>query len=315
MLSRTANDLFWLARYMERAENMARLLDVGYRMALMPHEGQGHRDEWRSTLASAGCEKGFFARHDTITMRAMIDYMLFDPDNASSVRSCLSTARRNMRAVRTEVTREVWESLNATWLEFSATKPDSITTNALPEFLDWIKERAALFRGVLSGTMLRNDAYFFSHVGLYVERADNTARIVDVKYYILLPENEIVGGGVDNYQWSAILRSVAAHRSYGWVYRTGYNSWNIGEYLILNAQMPRSLAFCYDRITEQLGYLERFYGAHQPSNDQAGDTARLLWDGDMNRIFQNGLHEFLRDFIARNNRLSQQIAVDYHFAA
>lgn len=219
MLARTADDLFWLSRYMERAENMGRLVEVGYRIALMPRNVAEYKEEWRSTLVSAGCETGFHAKHDEYTTEAVIDYLLLDPDNPSSVYSCLATARNKARAVRTALTREMWESLNATWLELSSAKPRSLSPNVLPGFIDWVKQRSQLFRGALLGTILRDDTYYFSQLGAFIERADNTARIVDVKYYILLPEHESVGGGLDNYQWTTILRSVSAHRAYRWMYR------------------------------------------------------------------------------------------------
>ncbi len=248
MLGRTANDLYWLARYVERAENMARLTEVGYRIVLLPRDGDGTHEEWRSTLASGGCAQGYFAKHETLNTRDVINYLLFDCSNPSSVKSCLAAARRNGRAQRTSLTRDMWESLNSAWIEFSNINPSSVTTGELPRILDWVRSRSALYRGALLNTILRNDTFFFSQLGTFLERADNTARILDVKYYVLLPQIEMVGGGVDNVQWGAILRSVSAHRSYRWVYKQNYRPWRIAEYLILNQAMPRSLRSCYDEI-------------------------------------------------------------------
>ena len=155
-----------------------------------------------------------------------------------------------------------------------------------------------------------NDLFWMSR---YIERADNTARILDVKYYVLLPQNELVGGGVDNVQWAAILRSVSAHRSYRWVYRDQYKPWYIADYLILNRQMPRSLRFCYDEITLALESLARDYGRTDGCIETAAETDRQLVSGDMSKIFQSGLHEFLVDFISRNNRLGSEISEAYHF--
>ena len=261
MLGRTANDLFWMSRYIERAENIARLLEVGYRIALLPREGHGQDEEWQSTLRSAGCEKGYLAKYGAYDTRDVVNFMLFDADNPSSVYSCLATARRNARAQRTALTREMWESLNGAWLEFSAKDADGLAPNALPPLFDWIKERSALFRGALLNTILRNDTFYFSQLGTFLERADNTARILDVKYYVLLPHNEIVGGEIDSVQWAAILRSVSAHRSYRWVYKDSYKPWRIADYLILNRQMPRSLRSCYEEIVLALVELGHFYGA------------------------------------------------------
>ena len=211
------------------------------------------------------------------------------------------------------MTREMWESLNGAWLEFSAKDASALAPNALPPLFDWIKERSALFRGALLNTILRNDTFCFSQLGTFLERADNTARILDVKYYVLLPHNEIVGGEIDSVQWAAILRSVSAHRSYRWVYKDSYKPWRIADYLILNRQMPRSLRSCYDEIMQALVELGHFYGAVNGPQSLAAETLRQLADGDMNTIFQSGLHEFLADFIARNNRLGTEISATYHF--
>jgi uncharacterized alpha-E superfamily protein len=207
----------------------------------------------------------------------------------------------------------MWVALNDAWLEFSAIKPIDVTADALPRILDWIRSRSALFRGAMLNTILRNDTYNFTQVGTFCERADNTARILDVKYYVLLPEIEMVGGGVDNVQWGAILRSVSAHRSYRWVYKEHYRPWRIAEYLILHRSMPRSLRFCYDQASGALDHLASFYGDRFRCHETAHETTRLLEQSDIARIFQSGLHEFLEDFIARNNRLSAEVAEAYHF--
>ena len=313
MLGRTANDLFWMSRYIERAENIARLLEVGYRIALLPREGAGQDDEWRSTLRSAGCDSGYLAKYGAYDTRHVVNFMLFDADNPSSVHSSLATARRNARAQRTALTREMWESLNGAWIEFSAIDPATLSSNALPPLFDWIKDRSALFRGALLNTILRNDTFYFSQLGTFLERADNTARILDVKYYVLLPHSELVGGEIDNAQWAAILRSVSAHRSYRWVHKVSYKPWQIADYLILNRQMPRSLRSCYDEIVPALDQLGAYYDNRNGCQSLAHETRRLLAEGDMNAIFQSGLHEFLGEFIARNNLLGSEISTTYHF--
>lgn len=313
MLGRAANDLFWLSRSVERAENMARLIEVGYRIVLLPREGTGFHEEWRSTLESAGCLDGYLNRHGALESRKVIDYMLFDVENDSSVASCFSTARRNGRAQRTALTREMWESLNSSWLEFSAIHKDSITSNSLPGLLDWVRSRSALYRGALLNTILRNDTYYFSQLGTFIERADSTSRILDVKYYHLLPSSELVGSGTDNFQWSAILRSVSAHRSYRWVFKDTYRPWKIADYLILNRQMPRSLRSCYDELTAALGELGTLYGHHPSCHATANATRDILVEAKIETVFQSGLHEFVQGFIARNNALGCEISEAYHF--
>lgn len=315
MLGRTAASLFWTSRYNERAENMARLLEVGYRIAMTPRLGQDTADDWRSTLTSAGCDAAFFNKYDEPTKRAVVANMLFDADNPSSVRSCIEAARNNARSVRTAITGEMWESLNTTYIDFMEVRPQHMTDDKLPGFLSWIKQRSMLFRGAMLGTLMRNEGYHFSQFGCFIERADNTARILDVKYWILLPDNEVVGGDLDRYQWSTILRSVSAHRSYRHAYRDAQvRPFNVAEFLILRKEMPRSLAYCYDWITESLGELTQRYGERPMSCDMAQGTHDLLEAGTMHQIFVSGLHEFLSDMIARNNALGAQLAADYHFA-
>lgn len=313
MLGRTANDLFWLSRYIERAECMARMIEVGYWFSLLPRDDEGYNEEWRSTLVSAGCDQDYNEKYDTITMENAVRYLLFDEKNPSSVRNCLLSARRNARAQRTAITTEMWECLNQNWLEFTRIDQRRTGTNALPKLLTWIKQCSALYRGTLLNTILKNDTFYFSQIGTFIERANNTTRILDVKYYLLLPQSEIVGGSVDNYQWAAILRSVSAHRSYRWVYRQSYQPWNIAEYLILHSQMPRSLRYCYESVTEQLGKLNSLYDKETESYALSEKIRGELASTHITSVFQNGLHEFLMNFSNQNAELSNQIASDYHF--
>jgi uncharacterized alpha-E superfamily protein len=316
MLGRTAASLLWMSRYMERAENLARLLEVGYRIALTPGAG-GHRNEWRSTLVAAAGLDSYLARYgdeDEVDERRVIEHLLFDLDNPSSVRSCLEAARNNGRGVRTALTRDMWEALNSTWVDFVALRPADIHGDRLPAVFDSVRQRAMLFRGAMLGTLLRRDGYHFCQLGAFLERADQTARILDVKYYILLPRSEVVGGDIDTYQWETILRSVSANRSYGHVYRDGITPWNVAEFLILRPEMPRSLRFTYRWILESLTGLAHYYGTAAPSLAAARATHDLLEQGDLARIFRDGLHEFLIDFLARNNALAQSIAHDCNFA-
>lgn len=313
MLGRSAEDLFWMARYMERAENMARLLEVGHRLILLPHESG--EEEWRSTLRSAGCEAGYVERHGTFETPRVVDYLLVDRENPSSVLSCLAAARLNARAQRTAITRDMWESMNSAWIELSGRARAGIAANELPALFDWIRERSALFRGTLLNTILRNDTFHFAQLGTFIERADNTARILDMKYYVLLPQNEVVGGGVDSAQWAALLRSVSAHRSFRWVYRDAFKPWHIADFLILNAQMPRSLRSCYLEAVAALAGIESYYGEPSDCRARAAGTLATLQPGDMARIFQMGLHEFLGAFIASNNELAAAIARSYHFSS
>ena len=314
MLGRTASLLFWMSRYMERAENMARLLEVGHRISLMPGAIEGHRDEWRSTLLSAACEHSYSAKHEDIVASKVIDFLIFDESNPSSIKSVVRTARNNGRAVRTALTRDVWESINSTWNELVSVKLEDLSSDRLPVFLDWVKQRSMSFRGTILGTMLRNENYYFSQLGNFIERADNTARILDVKYFILLPKPSDVGSELDMQQWAQILRSVSAHRAYRWFYRnSGYKPWLVAEFLILRDEMPRSLLFSYQWINTALNGLGNLHQKRYLCHSLAADTVDRLKTEKMEDIFQHGLHEYLQDFLAANTSLSGAIGETYNF--
>lgn len=311
LLGRTANGLYWMNRYIERAENMARLVDAGLRMALTRSESAA--DEWTSVVVSAGAEDAFKVKHSEFTVGAVSDFLLRDTSNPSSVVSSIETARNNARMVRTALTRDTWESINEAWMSLKRMLAGPVDAPDLPKVLDAIKRETALIRGAFHGTMLRNEIFDFSQIGTFVERADNTARILDVKYYVLLPSISWVGSSLDNYQWESILRSVSAHRSYRWVYDAEYKPTNIADYLILNGRMPRSLAFCYRNIAASLRLLSEEYGARHACHDMADQTLAKLKVGSIKEVFDTGLHEFLDAFVADNNRLGDQVALDYRF--
>ncbi len=312
MLSRTADSLFWLSRYLERADNTARIIDAASRLAAMPISYAGESNEWESALAAAGALGAFKQHYEEADRDAVIDFLAFSPANPSSIKACLETARGNGRAVRTALTSEMWEAINAGWLEikrFDGTKMDRPTLN---EFLSRVKEACLRFDGSAYRTMLRNDVYFFSRIGVYLERADNTARILDVKYHVLLPEQAQVGGGLDYFQWSSILRSVSALTAYRWVYRESLKPWLIADLLILNEQMPRSLASCYENLTAFLDELSLVYGRQGPAQRAARSTRTRLQNAQISEIFQRkGLHEFLSEFIVDNTRLGAAITDQY----
>jgi uncharacterized alpha-E superfamily protein len=311
MLGRTANGLYWMFRYIERAENIARLIDAGLRVSLT-RSGSSDED-WDGVLQSAGVRDAYAEVHDTMTAANAIDYLLRDMSNPSSVMSCIDSGRNNARMVRTALTRETWEATNECWIELKQLLSRKVKAADLPEAIDVIKRRAGLIRGAFHGSMLRNDLYNFSRIGTFIERADNTSRILDVKYYVLLPAVSQVGSSLDNFQWESILRSVSAHRSYGWVYDAEYRPSNIADFLILNGRMPRSLAYCYEKITSNLGYLAEDYGERHKAHDTAASIKTMLKRGSITDIMDQGLHEFLEDFISRNNKLSAEISEGYRF--
>ncbi len=313
MLGRTAANLFWLARYVERAENVARLLEAGYRMSLTAHREGGSSEHLISMMQAAEVEEGFARKYKTADIGSVSHYMLFDPENLSSVYSCLRAARTNARSVRTALTRDVWESLNTAWLEFSPLDPNEITGSRLLALLQWIKQVSNQFRGALVGTILRDDGFAFSQAGIYIERADNTARILDIKYYVLLPRADLVGGDLDIQQWTLILRAASAHRSYRHVYHDRYKAWNIADYLILRQEMPRSLRFCAHYTRQTLKSLADLCGTRVMAHDEADRLHSMLLDNTLDKILERGLHEILTEFIAANNRITESLSEGYNF--
>jgi uncharacterized alpha-E superfamily protein len=311
MLSRTADNMYWLARYVERAEYLARVLEATQRHTSLPLAYVGSSNEWEAAVETAGCADSFFARYEDADETSVTEWLAFSSDNFTSIRSCFETARLNARAVRTALTIEMWDSINGTWLDLQRYSPPPTARDDVVRFLQWAKEASLRFDGSAYRTMLRNDGYAFSRLGVFLERADNTARILDVKYHLLLPEIERVGGPLDYFQWASILRSVSALTSYHWVYRDSLKPWLIADLLILNDQMPRSLASCYRNLVEHLDQLGRIYGRQGPAQRQARAIRTRLENSRMDEIFRNGLHEFIGGFIADNNRLSASIAEQY----
>lgn len=313
MLSRTAENLYWTSRYMERADTTARLLEMGYRMQLMPTADGGLGSEWASILAASGTSAAFHQKYNDIAEHNVVSFMVFDPSNPSSIRSCLSAARNNARATRTAVTTEVWEALNRAYLEFNEIERTPRSQLDLPKVCDWTKQQASVVRGCFVNTQLENEGFHFFNLGYAVERADNTARLLDVKYYVLLPTIDMVGGGVDNYQWTTLLRALSAHRSYHWTYGGDYTPRGIAHFLILNRSCPRSLIHCVNEAEWNLTALARTHGGRTEATSASATMLATLAEADIADIIDEGLHEFLTDFIAQNATLTAEIARSYLF--
>ncbi|SNT00440.1 alpha-E domain-containing protein [Sphingopyxis indica] len=311
MLGKTAGALFWMARYLERSENNARLIDAGFRIALT--RWQTAPSEWKSILGTAGVDQAFMAAHDDYSSARVVDFLLRDPANPSSIVSLLKRARDNARTARTALTREVWEAVNTSWMTLTGLLRRQVREDDLPDVLAAIRQQNAQVRGVLAGTMLRDDGYNFARLGTFLERADNTARILDVKYYLLLPSVAHIGSSIDNVQWETILRSVSAHRAYRWLYGAEISALKIAEFLILYRQMPRSLAFCCDKMQDNLDWLQRGYGEETEAGRMARTICRDKLSAPIQSIFDGGLHEYLRGFLTANAMLAQQIERDYRF--
>lgn len=312
MLGKTAGGLFWMFRYLERSENTARLLDAGFRIALT--RSSAAESEWASVVATAGVSGAYKEKFDQYRAPYVIDFLLRDKANPSSVLSVVEAARNNARLVRTALTREVWEATNDCWIALKEILANPVSERDLPDVLTAIRRESTLVRGALHGTMLRNDIFDFAMLGTLIERADSTARILDVKYYVLLPSASFVGSSLDNVQWESILRSVSAQRAFRWLNPGDVNPMSIAEFLILDRRLPRSLTFCYATIVANLGYLEEEYGLRLPCHDKAAPVLARLKESSIAEIFDYGLHEFLTVFIRDNMELAAQIEQDYRFS-
>ncbi|WP_339828511.1 alpha-E domain-containing protein [uncultured Arenimonas sp.] len=313
MLARTAGDLFWLARYMERADYVARLLQVAGHMNAVRVD-TNRSSEWESAIVASGCRESFNAAGDTPDEESVIRFLAFERGNPSSIVNCIETARRNARSVRTSLTTEMWEAVNQTSIELADFTQAPLDADGLAEFLDWVKARVSLFHGVCSNGMLRRDSFCFIRTGQFLERADNTARLLDVKYHVQLPDVSDVGGVVDYYQWLAILRVVGARRAYRVLFKGRVQPAHVAELLISRDVFPRSLAFCYEQITQHLDGIK----AQDPK--LASDAKRHahamyahLRFANIDTVIEDGLHEYLTDVIDRTRDLGAEIAKGHLF--
>lgn len=310
MLSRTADNLYWIARYMERAETTARLLEVGARIALLP-SAAGYRNEWDSLLQAVGNADAFGRKYGDPVQRNIESFLFFDRDNPSSVASCITAARENARIVRTAMTSQVWDALNTAFQELRQMERMARSELDLTRLTEWTMRHAAMVRGAIDATLLRNDGWDFLNLGYYLERADSTARLMDVKYYVLLPRVDFVGSGYDNYQWTTLLRAMSAHRAFHWAYGGEVTAAKIADFLILNTQCPRSLITCAEGLSLHLDRLARGYR----NQTEAQACARRLRQGldllTVDQVFDEGLHEFLTRFIGEAATLGAIIHETY----
>lgn len=313
MLSRSAANLYWMGRYLERADFLCRLIEATIRLASLPASHGGAQSAWESAIQSAAVADLFHGRDLPVDEANVGHFLTLDPSNASSIRRCLEAARNNGRAVRTSLTLETWEAVNDAWYEiqrFGTGMPDSPT---LVRMVDSIKGSLLMFDGAAHRTQLREATYWFLRLGTTVERADNTARLLDVKYHLLLPRTEPVGGSLDYFQWTTLLRTVSALTAYRWVYRESVKPWLVADLLVFNRAMPRSLIACLEDAVWLLDQLAASRGRRGPANRIATASLRRLSSTSIETLFQNGLHEFLLDFITDNNRLGDAIAEQYLF--
>ena len=322
MLSRTADHLYWMARYMERAENTARMLDVNYQMSMLPQSTESAEQGWRALLGISELTESFLVHHTHVNARQVIDFMVRDAANASSIVSCVRAARENARAVRGALTTEVWETQNQTWLELNRLLSGTPFLRDPSTLFEWIKFRSHLSRGVTLGTMLQDEALHFQRLGTFLERADNTARLLDVKFET--PAGSQASASVaalarapatpeaqedDFYYWSAVLRSVSGFEIYRKVYRNVIRPDKVAELLILRPDMPRSLAACMQGVMANLELVANTQSAQTLRG--AGRLHSELLYGRIDEILAGGLRAFLRGFLQRVGALGVGISRDF----
>lgn len=310
MLSRTASSLYWVGRHIERADFTARLIDAALKFDMLPYaDGVSGL---KSAFEASGASYIYPSNGTEPTKQEILDFLAFDDNNPSSIYSCISKARHDVRTVRTAVTREVFEELNVAWLNFK-TKKNEIVEDDIGPFVAWIEEVARGFDGALQRTLLRNESFWFLRLGAALERADNTARLLDVKYHVLLPKAEKVGGPIDQAQWTALLRSVSAETAYRWIYREGLNAWQVADMMILQEAMPRSLAACVLEANLMLARLRAIGGRTGPADRAARALSTKISGLTIDTIFQSGLHEFLGEFLAANNEVGLAVCEQFLF--
>jgi uncharacterized alpha-E superfamily protein len=313
MLSRTADHLFWMARYTERAENTARMLDVNYQSTLLPQSSEAARLGWQGLLSISELLPDYLAAHGDVEPANVLHFMVKDPANTSSILACLHAARENARAVRGALNTEAWETQNQTWLEVNRLIQDGALERDPSQFFEWVKYRSHLTRGVTVGTMPQDEALHFMRLGTFLERADNTARLLDVKFHAV--QSDFAGAsaapdeGHDFYHWSAVLLSVSGLEIYRKVYRDVITPERVAELLILRSDMPRSLHACMKEVVGNLDML----GSGQSAETQrhAGRLLAHLKFADIDEILANGLHAYLTQFLERVNDLGARISRDF----
>ncbi|WP_410218106.1 alpha-E domain-containing protein [Paracoccus sp. (in: a-proteobacteria)] len=313
MLSRTASNLFWMGRHLERAETGARLLDVGQRITLLPNTEAGYQNEWNSLLQASGSADLFARKYTQITQEKIEEFIFFDRDNPSSVASCLEKAREAGRIVRTALTSQVWDALNVAYQELRRLERMPRATLDMAALTDFTTSHTSTVRGAINATQLRNDGWHFMNLGYGLERADATARLLDVKYFVLLPRIEFVGSGLDTYQWQVILRALSAHRAYHWAYGGDITAGQVADFLILNGESPRALITSVYETVWHLEGLARRYGDSVPSTarDKAREVLAGLQGRNIEMIFEEGLHEFLTAFIKELGEVSHRVHQDF----
>ncbi|MBD8548408.1 alpha-E domain-containing protein [Sphingomonas sp. CFBP 8760] len=310
MLSRTASSLYWLGRYFERADFIARLVEATVRLDVLSPRPAGCA-AWASALAVTDTDAAFEAAGAELKRSEVARFLTIDNSHAGSIVHSLDMARNNARAVRTALTREAWSAINRAWLMFEA-KPAATDATSVLNLVEAVKNETRGFEGAVH-RMLRNQTTWFIRLGQAVERADNTARLLDVKYHILLPEGERVGGVVDRDQWTTILQTVSAVTAYRWLYSDGLRPGNVIDLLIARAELPRSLAASVEETVDVLLMLAKRTGQHGEADRMARLRATRMAKTRSGEVIASGLHQYLQSFIEENALLHGAIGRQFKF--
>lgn len=309
MLSRWADSLYWMSRYIERAENTVRLLDAQSQAGMLAGGQAQALEQWRAFLELYELEGSYHSNREAVSAEGVLSFMLADPQNPSSIVSCLAAARENARAVRVVLAPELWEAVNTTWLELRAQLRTPGWTRDPGRLLEWVKHQSHLFRGVMIGTMLKDEAYFFSRVGTFLERADNTARILDVKFVAHADHQSEDQERADYYYWASVLRSLSAFEIYRKVYRDVVSPLRIAELLIQRPDMPRALLACLNELLLNLEQVAPRHGMQ--SVRLAGRMRANLQYLAIDEQFEPRIHLFLTEFLQSIHALGMAISEDF----
>ena len=307
MLSRTADHLYWMSRYTERAESLARLVDAHYRMSLLPHSPETLSQSLGSTMTALHLLEAYQARYAAVEPRAVFEFLTLDRDCPGNIFDCLRAARENARAVRGSLTSELWETLNSTWLD-ARSQVARRAAHDIGQFVEWVKERSHLTRGVTIGTMMRGEAFHFTRIGTFLERADSTARILTAHQGDLVPGAN-AGVVPDPYEWSVLLRALSAFEVYRRAYRDVITPSRVAQLLILRDDMPRSLIRCCKEVYSNLQSVANEQSAE--TERRAGEMHALLYFARMEELLASGIPQFLQQFLRRLNDLGLRIASDF----
>ena len=311
MLGNTADSIFWMFRYLERAEHASRLIETGFQLFLTSKENI--KSEWKSILKTSGSENYYYQNNEQIDNITVIKFILKEPSNPNNILTLLEKARNNAKKSRVSLTKEVWEATNSCWLDMNQMLKKNIYDKDVQNILFQLREKIALIIGYLNNTMLRNEILYFCYLGTYIERFDNTARILDVRHFLFLPNTMIRNDIIGETQWEAILRSLSAYRAYMWQNQNELSAINISNFLLFDEKMPRSLKFSLDQILNNIKLLKKNKVKNSISFNLCLSIQSKLVSRKKNYNYDFGLHNYLDRLITSNIKLGNLIEEEFNF--